>query len=418
MRSARTTICLGLLLLSLGAIGCSAAEDTTQQTPTTAPAPEATTTSTTLSQEQVTLSNMTLRQKAAQVLLLSFSGTTLTEATASLLAAGPPGGLLILGHNVADPAQMQSLTSALQQSAAAAGLPVGLFMAVDQEGGKVQRITQGVPELTSAREVGSGSTPEAARETAHQTADGLLAQGINMNLAPVADVVDDQDSFLYDRTYSGDPAVVSAFVVAVVEGFQEQGILAVVKHFPGHGSAPGNTHAEDALSTATQQEFESVHLVPFRAAISADVGGIMMAHIVATPYDPLNPASLSRVVIEGLLRGELGFQGLVLADDVTMAAILANVPNPAPPQDGTQLTEDAILVAKEVEAVVAALSAGCDLVILTELETKSRAVLDGLVTAVEQGKLNEARLDEAVMRILKSKYQYGITAPETQDIQS
>ncbi len=312
------------MLLLAGVQGCVASDKVVSE-PTEAGAPTTSsrsTTTTTVSQAEVALGNMTLREKAAQVLLLTFSGTALEQETSGLLAAGPPGGLLILGHNVVDAAQMQGLTSALQQTAAATGSPVGLFIAVDQEGGRVQRIKQGVPVLPSARDLGSDSTPDAAYYLATETARGLIDQGINMNLAPVADVVTDRSSFLYGRTYSGDPSLVSEFVTAIVDAHLEQGLISVVKHFPGHGSASGNTHTEGATSSASKQDYESIHLAPFRAAISAGVEGVMTAHIVAAPYDPLHPASLSGPVIEGLLRGELGFEGLVVADDVSMAAAL------------------------------------------------------------------------------------------------
>lgn len=409
MRARCTSICLCLLFVAFGAMGCSETAVAVDETVTTA-APA--TTTTTISQARVALAGMTLRQKAAQVLLLTFSGTTLTANTADLLATGPPGGLLILGHNVEDPEQMQTLTSSLQQAAAASGLLMGLFIAVDEEGGKVQRIKQGAPELASARTMGTDSTPGRAYELARLTGRSLLAQGINMNLAPVADVVDDDSSFLYDRTFSGDTQIVSDFVSAIVQATQAQGVISVVKHFPGHGSAAGNTHTEDAISGAAQQDYESIHLPPFSAAIAAGVEGVMMAHIVAAPYDAQDPASISRAVVEGLLRGRLGFQGLVVTDDISMAAVLSKMDAPAPQPGDTELTEDEITIGKEIEGVVAALNAGCDLIILTELETKATAVLDGLVAAIEQGAVSQTRLDEAVLRILDLKHRYAIIAPE------
>lgn len=434
MRIKQACLVLAAALTSLALLtssqGCASTDNGGQEPADIAAATGTTaesTTTTTLSQAQITLGDMTLREKAAQVLLVTFSGTQLGEKTADLLAAGPPGGLLILGHNVTDAAQIQAFTSALQRKAAATDSPVGLFIAVDEEGGKVQRIKQGVPELPSARKMGTESTPDKAYFLAIETARGLHAQGINMNLAPVADVVTDESSFLYSRTYGGDPALVSEFVTAVIEAHQEQGVIAVVKHFPGHGSASGNTHIEGAVSGASEQDFETVHLVPFRAAISVGVEAVMVAHIVAAPYDPANPASLSRVVMNDLLGSELGFEGLVIADDVSMAAALERAaPDPAAlasmlktsDQTGGQAsqaeepTEEQILVAKEVGALVAAVNAGCDLLILTELEARAQAVLDGLVAAVEQGAISQSRLDEAVLKILELKYRYDIVSTD------
>lgn len=408
-----TSLCLGLLILALGVLGCQGIAGTEAEVAISTTSTAAPTTTTTLSPAQIALGDMTLRQKAAQVLLLTFSGKSLTDDTSRLLAAGPPGGLLILGHNVSDPTQLATLTAGLQEAAAVAGLPVGLFIAVDEEGGKVQRIKQGVPELLSARTIGEESTPNGANDLARLTAIGLLDQGVNMNLAPVADVVADDSSFLYDRTYSADPTVVASFVSAVVRGLQDQGLISVVKHFPGHGSASGNTHTEGAVSGATEQDYASIHLVPFQAAISSGVEGVMVAHIVAAPYDAQNPASLSQAVVEVLLRDTLGFDGLVVTDDISMAAALQSATASAPPPDPAA-TEDEVLVAGEVQAIVAALNAGCDLVILTELETTAQAVLDGLIVSIEQGSVSQERLDEAVLRILELKYRYAIIAPPVQ----
>jgi beta-N-acetylhexosaminidase len=411
MRLRATSLCLLLLFTAFDALGCSglsgSATGASQQDTTTA----APTTTTTLSPAQVALGSMNVRQKAAQVLLLAFSGTSLSADTAALLAAGPPGGLLILGYNFADQAQMRALTAALQQAAAASGLPVGLLIAVDQEGGKVRRITQGLPDLPSARSLGEDSTPSQASELARQTASGLLDLGINMNLAPVADVVSDKGSFLYDRSYSGDAALVSSFVTAVIQASQGQGLICVAKHFPGHGSASQDTHDQAAISSASAQDFESIHLPPFSAAISAGVEGIMVSHVIASAYDADNPASLSQVVVTGLLRDHLGFTGLIVADDLAMAAALDSGAGAPIQQISTAKTAADAKVTAKLRTAVAALNAGCDLLILTGIESDAIALLDALVAAIEQGQVSQSRLDEAVARILDLKYRHGIIAP-------
>ena len=340
--------------------------------------------------EQI-LERMNLRQKAAQVLLLTIDGTALSPSTQALLAEGPPGGILLLERNVTGATQVRALTMALQQEAALVGSGVGLFVAVDQEGGLVQRIHEGVPAVPAARSLGDESTPAVAAGLATKTAGGLVALGVNMNLAPVADVVDDKTSFLYRRTYGGDATLVAAFVAAVTEAFTRGGLISVVKHFPGHGSASGDSHRENVISSATQTDFETVHLPPFRAAIEAGAEGVMMAHLVATAYDPERPASQSGVVIGGLLRGNLGFDGLVVADDLEMAAAGAAGPG---------------------EAAVAALEAGCDLLISTGTAARQREVLEAIVKAVETGRLAPSRLDQAVLRVLALKLRHGIVASQ------
>jgi beta-N-acetylhexosaminidase len=400
----QTLVCLALLLPALLAGGCtggstgvptntSAAPTTTSTAATTTTI--ITTTTTTLSQAQVTLQGMTPRQKAAQVLLLSFSGTALGERTSGVIQDGPPGGLLLLGANVNGAGQLRSLTAALQTAAAATGSPVGLLIAVDQEGGTVARIEEGVPDVPSARTLGTESTPAEAARLAADTAVALLNMGVNMNLAPVADVVSDSDSFLFKRTYGSDPALVSSFVTAVTEGYEDYGLVSVVKHFPGHGSATGNTHSGAVLSDADKAAFESVHLPPFQAAIAAGAEGVMVSHIVAKAYDAENPASSSASVVGGLLRETLAYDGLVVTDDLRMDAASGSASSQS---------------AGEAHAAVAALNAGCDLLILTETAANETAVLDAIVQAVEAGTLSQERLDEAVLKVLELKYRHRIVA--------
>ncbi len=345
---------------------------------------------------------MTLRQKAAQVLLLAIDGTTVSVSTQKLLAEGPPGGILLLGHNVTGAAQTQALTQGLQAAAAASGSKIDVFIAVDQEGGLVQRIHEGVPEVPRARILGNNSSPGEAALLATETAEGLLALGVNMNLAPVADVVADPDSFLYPRTYGGDPEVVSAFVSAVTEAYVETGLISVVKHFPGHGSAAGNTHGERVVSSATEAEFDAIHLPPFLAAFAAGAEGTMTAHIIAKAYDAERPASLSSAVIEDLLREDLGFKGLVISDDLEMAAAISAT------GAGTGADTEAAQAAALGEAAVAAVGAGCDLLICTGTLDRNLQVLDAIVAAVTNGDLSAARLDEAVLSVLELKLRHEI----------
>jgi beta-N-acetylhexosaminidase len=416
VRLERISVCLALLVAAFCA-GCTGASD--GDSSTEGPAPQtattlAPTTTTALSEAQAALAAMTIRQKAAQVLLLAFSGTSLSAETSELFAAGPPGGLLVLGYNFIDATQLSTLTAALQQAASATGSPVGLLIAVDQEGGTIQRIKQGVPPLPSARSMGTQSTPAKASDLARDTARSLLDLGVTMNLAPVADVVADERSFLFDRSYGSDPALVSAFVTAVIQASQGQGLISVAKHFPGHGSASDDTHNAFVESQIGRQEFESVHLPPFRAAISAGVEGIMLSHVRAITYDSLNPSSVSSSVIGGLLRGELNFQGLVVSDDLSMLATSrVRLEDSSKEHNLIRGPEEAARarVPLEVQLAIDALNAGCDLLILSERETNSISVLNSLAKAIEQGEVSQSRLDEAVLRILDLKFRYGIIAP-------
>lgn len=384
----------------------SAVVPTEQTIATTIPVTVRPTTTVLPSPEETILGEMALREKAAQVLLLTFAGTTVTPATEQLLAEGPPGGLLVLGPNVSGAEQLTALTAALQTAAVAAGAKVGLFIAVDQEGGTVQRVRDGVPRLPAARTLGEGSSILEVGRLATETAEGLLKQGVNMNLAPVADVVSDPASFLYSRSYGGDPTLVADYVKVVTEAHVDAGLIAVAKHFPGHGSALGNTHGEAVVSEASQSEFATLHIPPFKAAIASGVEGVMMAHVIAAAYDPDLPASLSSKVVGDLLREGLGFTGLVVSDDLEMAGAAVTGSPEGPLPDHTNGSAGLI-----GELAVLALSAGCDLLISTGTLERQLAVIDAIEEAVKGGRLSEARLDEAVSQVLRLKLCHHIIVP-------
>ncbi len=342
---------------------------------------------------------MTLQAKAAQVLLVSFDGTALTGVTENTLWETPPGGVLLLARNVTGAAQLRSLTGSLQKAAASAGAP-GLFVAADEEGGPVMRVKAGVPDVPAARILGTTSSSEQAQALAEATASALLDQGVNMVLAPVADVVSDESSFLFTRSYGSEPGIVSSFVAAVIQGYEGRGVVTVVKHFPGHGSAPEDSHTSVPVSHATQADFERVHLPPFKAAIAAGAEGVMVGHFVVPAYDARHPASQSRPIITDLLRTDLGFGGLVVSDDLEMAAAAGRA--------GAVGTASAAELGEEA---VTALAAGCDLLITTSTLARGSAIEQAIVKAVQSGTLSEERLDQAVTRILLVKAEHSLPVP-------
>ena len=379
----RSLPALAVSALVLIAVACHGGASAGASSPTEAPkttdqAPP----STTPSAAQVALESMTLEEKAAQVVMLAFTGTKMTDTVAGLIEDYRPAGFLLMGSNIRGDKQLRDLTSALQAKAAEEDSPLPLLIAVDQEGGTLQRVRGSAPDVPSARWLGRRSTPAEAADLARRTGEVLLGLGVNMNLAPVADVVSG-DSFIRGRTYGWNPAVVSEFVSAVVTAYQEAGIIAVVKHFPGHGSADGNPHDSEVFSYASRETFESVHLPPFAAAIAAGAKGIMVSHITVTAYDGARPASQSEAVVDGLLKGQLGYQGLVVTDSIRMAA-----------------SADKIGIAA---AAVEALDAGCDLLLVRDIPSRQREVIQTVVKAVQIGWLSEERLDDAVLKVLEAK---------------
>jgi beta-N-acetylhexosaminidase len=365
-------------------------QTTTSITPTTSA------TSPYLSDVSEAVAHMTLREEAAQVLLVSFDGTSVTAITKKALSEAPPGGVLLLGRNVTGAAQLRSLAAALQQTVASAG-GAALFVAADEEGGPVMRVKEGVPTVPAARDVGASSTPALAETLARGTGLALLGQGVNMVLAPVADVVDDPDSFLFERSYGSTPEIVSSFVAAVTRGYEDAGMVTVVKHFPGHGSALANSHTSVPVSAATRAEFKAVHLPPFEAAIAAGAEGIMIGHFVAPAFDPFHVASQSASIVNDLLRNDLGFDGLVVSDDLVMAAAAGR-----PGAVGTASVSELGTLA------VAGLAAGCDLLITTSTLARQVAIEQAIMDSVRTGALSRERLDQAVASILLVKATHSL----------
>ncbi|MDL2330205.1 beta-N-acetylhexosaminidase [Desulfosarcina sp. OttesenSCG-928-A07] len=261
----------------------------------------------------------TLTDRAGQRLMVGFDGTQLDDDLRWLIRTLKPGGLILFSRNLETPEQIAGLCRDCQMAASDAGIPP-LFISIDQEGGTVSRLPAsffksfpGNPAMTSAAD---------AEAFAHTTAADLGAMGINMNMAPVLDVAyPDVDSIMSRRAFGGDPEWVAFMGKTMIQAFQAHGIMAVGKHFPGIGRTVLDSHKtlpdlDTDLPTLTRTD-----IIPFNAAISAGVAGLMLSHIRYAAIDPVWPASLSPAVTKGLLRKTLGYEGVVMTDDLDMGAI-------------------------------------------------------------------------------------------------
>jgi len=254
------------------------------------------------------------------------------------------------------------------------------------------RQARGYTEWPSHMALGATGDPKNARLVAAALGRELLAVGINMDLAPVLDVNSNpRNPVIGTRSFGSDPQRVAAFGVAFIAGLQDVGVMAVGKHFPGHGDTGIDSHVSLPVVAHDRVRLEAVEFLPFRAAIEAGVAGIMSAHVTFPAVDPTPglPATLSARVMTGLLRDEMGYDGLLLTDSLEMGALAqSGYPVPA--------------------AAVASLAAGADLLCISHGFAVHRQVHAALVQAIEQGEIPMARLDAAVRRILKAKGQYGL----------
>jgi beta-N-acetylhexosaminidase len=343
------------------------------------------------------ISNLSLEQKIGQLMLVGFDGTTLTPEFRDVLQQLYLGGAIFYDRNVASPQQIAQLNADLQAAARECGAPA-LFITIDQEGGIVARLREdkGFTEFPGQMAVAATGDLENARRVARALSAELLALGFNMDLTPDLDVNNNANNpIIGTRSFGSAPARVAEFGVAYIEAMQGAGIAAVGKHFPGHGDTATDSHVALSSVPHDRARLDAVELVPFRAAMRANVAGIMTAHITFPAIDPTPglAATLSPRVLTGLLRDELRYDGLIMTDELTMGA-LATSGYPAP------------------KAAVAALKAGADVLLFQTGYAMHREAHAALVDAVKRGEIPEARVDDALRRVLRVKQQFDLLSPE------
>jgi beta-N-acetylhexosaminidase len=256
---------------------------------------------------------LTLPQQVGRLVVLSFSGTVAPQYVLDALRERRAAGVILFGGNVATPEQLRALTSSLR---AQGGRPI---VAVDQEGGSIRIVPWAPPSRSQPEQAATGTAGLSARKAAR----ALRAAGITVSLAPVADVPSVPGAALASRAFSRDPVRTSAAVSAAVRGWRSGGVAATAKHFPGLGGARRNTDDAPVTVLRSRARLEAVDLPPFEAAIRAGVPLVMVGHARYRALDPQRIASQSRPILEGLLRDELGFRGVVITDSMEAAASLA-----------------------------------------------------------------------------------------------
>jgi beta-N-acetylhexosaminidase len=318
-----------------------------------------------------------LRTRLAQLLLVGFPGTVAGPTSRRLVDQGI-GGLLLFRRNVVSGAQVRRLLRELRGRAA-----IPLEVAVDQEPGwRVARLAGIVRPTPAARQLG-GMPPDRVQRYGRALGEDLAGLGVTADLAPVLDVTGASwNGVIGDRAFGADPATASRAAVAFMRGLADGGVATVGKHFPGHGATTVDSHRRLPVVHGSRAHLAAWGLVPFRAAIRTGLDGVMVGHLLVTAVDARNPGSLSPAVVGGLLRGRLGFDGLVVSDALEMGAIARSWPVPV--------------------AAERALAAGVDQLLLSD-HTRVTAVLDRLQQAVAAGRLSRARVREAFLRVQRFK---------------
>ncbi|WP_339834852.1 beta-N-acetylhexosaminidase [Paenibacillus sp. FSL R7-0272] len=335
------------------------------------------------------IGQMSLRDKIGQMLLCGFHGTEPEGGIEKLLGDYPIGGIVYFARNVVSPEQVERLSGGLQNIAQASG-NVPLWIAIDQEGGMVARITEGIALMPGQMAIAAAGSVQDAYAAARISGTELQSMGINMNFAPVLDVNNNASNPVIGvRSFGESAEKVADFGAASIAGFQQAGIAATAKHFPGHGDTDTDSHLDLPVITHDRTRVDQVELVPFRAAIAEGVDAMMSAHIYFPALEPERlPVTLSHSVLTGLLRKELGYEGMILTDCMEMKAIATHY--------GT------------VDAAVMAVEAGADMVLISHTAQLQVEAFEALMNAVKSGRISERRIDESVKRLLTYKMKRGL----------
>jgi beta-N-acetylhexosaminidase len=340
--------------------------------------------------------DMTLEEKVGQLLMVHFNGEIANEDAKALVQETKVGGIIYYNwsNGLHSPQQVQVLSSGLQRLTEKNPHPIPLLIAVDQEGGRVARLKEGFTQFPGNKTIGETGNPQLAKDVAFTIGQELVAVGVNMNLAPVVDVNSNPSNpVIGTRSFSDQAETVVAFGEKALLGYREAHVIATLKHYPGYGDVTVDPHADLPVVHKTKEELERVELVPF-AKLAPFADAIMTAHILVPAFDPENCSTLSEKTLK-YLRETIGFQGVIVSDSLVMEGVLKKC-------------------GSVDEAAIQALNAGCDVLILggkllvgnrsNELTVSDVQRIHGaIIKAVEIGRISEARVDEAVGKILKMK---------------
>jgi len=333
------------------------------------------------------LKKMTLEEKVGQFLMIGFRGKSLHQKTKDFIKNFYIGGVILFEDNLRDQHQTTSLCRELQEVSRSFPAKTPLFIAVDQEGGRVSRLKDFIPPFPPARLLGQIGSIDLVKSYFRRTARELRLVGINMNLAPVLDIdTNPKNPVIGDRAFGKEPGIVVKMGVAAIEALHHEGVITTAKHFPGHGDTSLDSHLTLPKLEHNLARLKNIELKPFRAAIHHLVDTIMTAHVVYKGVDPEYPATLSKRIIHDLLRKELKFKGVVISDDLVMKGITESYN-----------IEEAALLAK---------NAGTDILLISQHSKNQLRVYERLISSIEKKEISLRMLDKSLKRILKLKERY------------
>ncbi|MFW5649109.1 MAG: beta-N-acetylhexosaminidase [Candidatus Alkaliphilus sp. MAG34] len=340
-----------------------------------------------LNQLEIQIENMTLEEKIGQILLVGMDGYDTDDNIVELMQSYHVGGIILYGKNVKDSKQLLSLINSLKNSNSSNKIP--LFISVDEEGGSVSRNPREIKKLPTARSIGKTKDVGLAFKVGKLLGQTVGAFGYNMNFAPVLDIDSNPlNPVIGDRAFGQTAEIVSSMGIETLKGIKKEGVIPVVKHFPGHGDTAVDSHIGLPVVNHDLERIMNFEILPFKHAIDSGADAVMVAHILLSQMDQEYPASMSEIIITDTLRDKLNFQGVIITDDMTMGAIEKNY--------------------NIGDAAIQSVKAGADILLIGHEYEKSLTVLGAIKDEINKGNILMDRIDESVYRILKLKEKYNL----------
>lgn len=333
------------------------------------------------------VNGMTLEEKIGQLLIVGFEGTSINYDIENYIEDYKVGGFIFFSRNIKSADESFELINDIKEKNTQNDIP--LFISIDEEGGRVNRLSKEFIKFPSANIIGNIDKEEVSLEYGKMIGRRLNSLGFNLDFAPVLDINSNiKNPVIGDRSFGDNEKIVSKNGIDVMKGLKDERIISTVKHFPGHGDTEVDSHKNLPLVYKTIDELKGSELVPFEKAIKEGADAIMVAHILYKDIDDDYPATMSKSIIGKLLREDLSFEGVVMSDDMTMGAILENY--------------------SLEKASVKFLEAEGDILLICHGKDNPRLVFEAIEKAIEEKVLSEEEIDKKVYRILKLKGKYKI----------
>lgn len=340
------------------------------------------------------LSSMSLDEKIGQLLIVGMEGKSLRENDLLQLSTNKVGGFIFFSRNIGDEKQFFSLLKQIKEKNPS---NIPLFLGTDEEGGSVSRLSTLFDSLPDARVLGDLDDEDISYEYGSVLGKRLKALGLNLNFAPVMDIDSNPDNpVIANRAFGSTAEKVEKIGINVMEGIKSQGIIPTVKHFPGHGDTSVDSHLNLPIVNKTKQELLDLELKPFIKAIDEGIDMIMIAHILYPNLHLETPSTMSGVIMQDLLRGELGYENIIVSDDMTMGAITDNY--------------------SIEEASIEFLKNGGDILLICHGEENPSNVVAAIKNSIENKEISMGEIDDKVYRILSLKEKYSLDNKEIYDI--